>query len=41
MSTDNKDYAKLTNVNYVSFNGIWELEFTEDDIKKILKKKLS
>jgi len=41
MSTDNKDYAELTNVNYISFNGIWEIKFTEDDLKKILKKKLS
>lgn len=41
MSTDNKDYAELTNVNYVSFNGIWEIKFTENDLKQILKKKLS
>lgn len=43
MSTDsdNDVYKNLKNVNYVSFNGIWELKFTEDDIKKILKKKLS
>jgi len=41
MKTDNKDYAELTNVNYVSFNGIWEIKFTDDDLKKILKKKLS
>ena len=41
MSTDNKDYANLTNVNYISFNGIWELKFTEQDIKNILKKKLT
>lgn len=41
MSTDNKDYAELTNVNYVSFNGIWEIKFTEDNLKQILKKKLS
>ena len=25
----------------ISFNGIWELKFTEEDIKKILKKKLT
>ena len=41
MTTDNKDYLNLTNVNYISFNGIWELKFTEEDIKKILKKKLT
>lgn len=41
MSTDNEDYAELTNVNYVTFNGIWELSFTEDDLKQILKKKLT
>ena len=41
MTTDNKDYLKLRNVNYVSFNGIWELKFTEDDIKNILRKKLT
>ena len=41
MTTDNKDYANLTNVNYISFNGIWELKFTEQDIKNILKKKLT
>ena len=42
MTTDsNKDYEKLTNVNYVSFNGMWELKFTENDIKKILNKKLT
>ncbi len=41
MTTDNKDYAELTNVNYISFNGIWEIKFTEEDLKKILKKKLS
>ena len=41
MSTDNEDYKNLTNVNYVSFNGIWKLKFTEDDIKDILRKKLT
>jgi hypothetical protein len=41
MITDNKDYLNLTNVNYVSFNGIWQLNFTEEDIKLILKKKLT
>ena len=41
MTTDNKDYAELTNVNYISFNGIWEIKFTDDDLKQILKKKLS
>ena len=37
----NKEYTKLENVNYISFNGTWELKFTEDDIRKILKKKLT
>ena len=41
MSTDNEDYAELTNVNYVTFNGIWELNFTEDDLKQILRYKLT
>jgi hypothetical protein len=41
MITDNKDYLNLTNVNYVSFNGIWQLNFTEEDIKLIMKKKLT
>jgi|TARA_R110000822_G_C15225392_1_gene484741 hypothetical protein len=41
MSTDNTEYASLTNVNYVSFNGTWQLKFTEEDIKSILKRKLS
>ena len=41
MTTDNEDYKELKNVNYVSFNGTWELKFTEDDIKQILKKKLT
>ena len=41
MSTDNEDYAELTNVNYVTFNGIWELSFTEDDLKQILRYKLT
>jgi len=41
MTTDNKDYAELTNVNYISFNGIWEIKFTDNDLKQILKKKLS
>jgi hypothetical protein len=41
MITDNKDYLNLTNVNYVSFNGIWQLNFTEEDIKLILEKKLT
>jgi hypothetical protein len=38
-----KNYStnNLTNVNYISFNGIWELKFTEQDIKNILKKKLT
>ena len=35
MTTDNEDYTELKNVNYVSFNGTWELKFTEDDIKQI------
>lgn len=39
--SDNPMYQKLTNVNYVSFNGMWELKFTENDIKKILNKKLT
>jgi hypothetical protein len=41
MTTDNEDYKELKNVNYVSFNGTWKLKFTEDDIKQILKKKLT
>ena len=41
MSTDNEQYANLTNVNYVSFNGTWRLKFTEDDIKNVLRKKLT
>jgi hypothetical protein len=39
--SDNDMYQSLTNVNYISFNGIWELKFTDNDIKKILKKKLT
>ena len=41
MSTDNAQYANLTNVNYVTFNGLWQLKFTEDDVKEILRKKLT
>ena len=41
MSTDNEQYANLTNVNYVSFNGLWQLNFTEEGVKKILRKKLT
>lgn len=41
MTTDNADYKELTNVNYITFNGIWKLKFTEDDIKDILRKKLT
>jgi hypothetical protein len=41
MTTDNIDYQNLTNVNYVSFNGTWQLNFTEEDIKEILKRKLT
>ena len=42
MTTDSDNHnQKLTNVNYVSFNGMWELKFTENDIKKILNKKLT
>jgi hypothetical protein len=41
MSTDNTEYASLVNVNYVSFNGTWQLKFTEEDIKEILKGKLT
>lgn len=41
MSTDNEQYAYLTNVNYVTFNGLWELKFTEEDVKQILRKKLT
>lgn len=41
MSTDNEQYANLTNVNYVSFNGLWQLKFTEEDVKNILRKKLT
>ena len=39
--SDNPIYQNLTNVNYISFNGMWELNFTENDIKKILNKKLT
>lgn len=41
MTTDNQEYRNLKNVNYVSFNGLWELNFTEDDVKEILRKKLT
>ena len=41
MSTDNEQYSYLTNVNYVSFNGTWQLTFTEEDVKEILRKKLT
>jgi len=41
MTTDNKDYASMSNVDYVSFNGTWRLEFTLDDVKAILRKKLT
>lgn len=41
MTTDNKEYAYLTNVDYISFNGKWQLKFTEEDIKAILKRKLT
>lgn len=41
MTTDNAEYANLSNVNYVSFNGTWQLKFTEEDIKEILKRKLT
>ena len=41
MTTDNEEYKNLTNVNYVSFNGTWRLKFTEDDIKNVLRKKLT
>jgi hypothetical protein len=41
MTTDNADYNNLSNVDYVSFNGVWQLKFTEDDVKSILKRKLS
>ena len=41
MTTDNEEYANLTDVNYVSFNGTWKLKFTEEDIKSVLKRKLT
>ena len=41
MTTDNDEYANLSNVNYISFNGTWKLNFTEEDIKAILKRKLT
>ena len=41
MTTDNDEYDNLSNVNYVSFNGTWQLKFTEEDIKEILKRKLT
>jgi len=41
MATDNHDYAHLTNVDFVSFTGTWHIKFTEDDVKQILKRKLS
>ena len=41
MTTDNADYSNLTNVDYISFNGIWELKFTQEDVKAILRKKLT
>ena len=41
MSTDNEQYANLTNVNYVSFNGLWQLNFMGEDVKEILRKKLT
>ena len=40
MTTDNKDYAYLTNVDYVTFNGTWHIKFSDDDVRQILKKKL-
>lgn len=41
MTTDNKDYAYMSDVDYVSFNGTWHLKFTENDVKEILKRKLT
>jgi len=41
MTTDNTDYAYLTAVDYISFNGTWHLHFTDDDVKAILKRKLT
>lgn len=41
MTTDNHDYAHLKNVDYVTFNGTWHIKFTEDDVKAILKRKLT
>ena len=41
MTTDDEEYANLTDVNYVSFNGTWKLKFTEEDIKSVLKRKLT
>jgi hypothetical protein len=31
----------MKNVDYVSFNGTWRLEFTENDVREILRKKLT
>ena len=41
MTTDNAEYAYITNVNYISFNGTWHLKFTDDDVREILKRKLT
>mgnify|MGYP003649030711 FL=1 len=41
MTTDNDEYANLSNVNYVSFNGLGQFNFTEEDVKEILRKKLT
>lgn len=41
MKTDNAEYAYITNVNYISFNGTWHLKFTDDDVREILKRKLT
>ena len=41
MTTDNADYSNLTNVDYISFNGVWQLKFTQEDVKAILRKKLT
>lgn len=41
MTTDNKDYASMSNVDYISFNGVWSLKFTDNDVREILRKKLT
>jgi hypothetical protein len=41
MTTDNDEYANLSNVNYVSFNGTWKLNFTEEEIQTSLNRNLT